>query len=395
MEQMTTSANRPTMAVNKQSTRPKQRMTTRKAVGLGCLIAVLGPLLLIGWGIFGYFNAPQPAWSVAWSPDGKQLAAGYGGYGGSDIPGPPQDDTVRVWDTGNGGNGDLGNTGKPVEVLTRHTARVMGVAFSPDGRWLASGDEWGKALLWDRQDLKSRPTVLDDDVYPDTGSQHLTFSEDSHWLAGGGGSFQEVGVWDVTDPLASSVGLIAPEAYVSFAGFLPDNKTLVAVSDEGRVGLWDRTAPGAKPTLLPKGGGGQPGVQDVGGVSVVAISPDGGQIAGAGDEGTMWLWDVKHPDASPVSLSGKLQGSARSIDYSPDGKHLVASASDEYGKGKTLMWDLADKIKEPGEVRGAESNTTDLKFSPDGKWLAASGYEGTVRVWQADQLGANPKILGR
>ena len=92
-----------------------------------------------------------------------------------------------------------------------------------------------------------RPTVLDDDAYPDTGSQHLVFSPDSHWLAGGGGSFQEVGVWDVTDPLASSVGLIAPEAYPSFVGFLPDNKTLVAVSDEGRVGLW--IGPRPRPNL--------------------------------------------------------------------------------------------------------------------------------------------------
>lgn len=209
------------------------------------------------------------------------------------------------------------------------------------------------------------------------------------------GSFHEVGVWDASDPLASSLGLIASDAYLSFAGFLPDNKTLVAVSDEGRIGLWDRTAPGANSTLLPKGGGGVPGVQDVGGVSVVAISPDGGQIAGAGDEGTMWLWDLGHRDAPPTSLPGKLHGSPRSIDFSPDGKHLVASASDEYGKGKMLVWVLDDKSREPGEVRGAESNTTDVEFSPDGKWLAASGYDGSVRVWQADDLGANPRVLGR
>ena len=37
----------------------------------------------------------------------------------------------------------------------------------------ASGTSLGKALLWDRQDLNGRPTVLDDDAYPDTGSQHL------------------------------------------------------------------------------------------------------------------------------------------------------------------------------------------------------------------------------
>ena len=68
MEQTNSSADISITAVDKRGTRSKWRMTTRRAVGIGCLIAVLGPVLLIGWGIFGYFNRPQPAWSIAWSP---------------------------------------------------------------------------------------------------------------------------------------------------------------------------------------------------------------------------------------------------------------------------------------------------------------------------------------
>jgi len=365
----------------------KPRMTTRQAVGLGCVIAVLGPILLLAWGLFSYFTAPQPAWTVAWSPDGKRLAIGFGGYGVSDIPGPPQDDTVRIW--------DIDRFGKPQEMLTRHTARVLGVAFSPDGKYLATGDEWGKALLWDTHDLKSRPTVMNDAVYPDTGSQQLAFSPDSHWLVGGGGSFHEVGVWDVTDPLTSSLGLIAPGAYIAQAGFLPGSKMLVAISDEGRVGLWDRTAPGAKPRLLPKGGGGKAGVQDTGAVQAVAVSKTGEQIAGAGEEGRVWLWDLRHADAPPVLLAGQLEERVRSLDFSPDGTRLVACARNESGRGKTLVWNLADQGHEPAAVSGSAADTTDLKFSPDGRWLAASGYDGSVRVWSADDLSANPRALDR
>jgi WD40 repeat protein len=353
-------------------------MTTRKAVGLGCLIAILGPVGLLAWGVFSYFNAPQPAWVVAWSPDGKMLAAGYGGYGAGDIPGPPQDDSVRIW--------AIDQLGKPKEVLTRHKSAVSGVAFSSDGRHLATGDEWGTTLLWDLNDLKSRPTVMNDNVYPDTGSQSLAFSPDGHWLVGGGGAFHEVGVWDVTDPLTPSTSLIAPGAYLDHSGFMPDNKRVVAVSDEGLVGFWDRTAPDAKPTMLPKGGDG---------VQAVVVSKDGQQLAGAGEEGVIWLWDLRHPEAEPVRLPGKLEKLVTSVDFSPDGKRLVASARDEYGKGKTFVWDLSDKSKQPGQVRGAEGNTTDLKFSPDGKWLAASGYEGTVRLWAANNLDDNPRILRR
>jgi WD40 repeat protein len=359
--------------------RSNRKMTRRKAIGLGCLIAVLGPVGLFAWGLLSYFTAPQPAWSVAWSPDGKLLAAGYGGYGGGGgIPGPPQDYCVRIW--------DIDQLGKPKEVLTNHTSRILAVAFSPEGRHLATGDEWGTALLWDLNDLKGRPTVMDDDDYPDTGSQLLAFSPDGRWLVGGGGSFQEVGVWDVADPLAPASGLIEPGAYISLAGFMPDSKRIVAISDEGIVGFWDRTATQAKPNTLPKGGEG---------VHAIAVSKDGQQVAGIGDEGVVWLWDLRRPEAEPVSLPGKLEKRPASLDFSPDGKTLVASARDDYGNGKAFFWDLADKGKEPGEVRGAEGHTTDLKFSPDGKWLAASGYEGTVRLWAADQLGDNPTILGR
>jgi WD40 repeat protein len=365
-----------TKSINQRSKRP---LTTKKAVGIGCLIAVLGPVAFLSWGVLSYFSAPQPAWSVVWSPDGKMLAAGFGGFGDCcGIPGPPQDDTVRIW--------DIDQPGKPAKILSNHTSRVLAVAFSPEGKYLATGDEWGTTHLWDRSDLSSRPTVMDDDKYPDTGSQQLAFSQDGRWLVGGGGSYEEVGVWDVTDPLAPSLGLIAPGAYLSHAGLMPDNKRVVAISVEGLIGFWDRTAPGTKPTMLPKGGEG---------VHALAVSKDGEQIAGAGEEGVVWLWDLRHPEAVPVSLAGKLEKRSTSLDFSPDGTRLAASASDEYGRGKVLLWDLTDKSKEPSNVKGAETYTTDLKFSPDGKWLAASGYEGTVRVWAANRLGDGPRVLGR
>ena len=96
---------------------------------------------------------------------------------------------------------------------------------------------------------------------------------------------------------------------------------------------------------------------------------------------------MPHPRASRVSYMDP-QGLLTTVRVAS----AWASGSDEYGSGKTLVWDLTDKSKEPVELRGAESNTTDLQFSPDGKWLAASGYDGSVRMWSADDLGASPKV---
>lgn len=360
----------------------KRKITTRKAVGLGCLIAVMVPAGLLAWGISSYFSASQPAWSLAWSQDGKLLAAGYGGFGDCcGIPGPPQDYVVRIW--------DIEQPDRPVELLTQHTSRVLGLAFSPNSRHLASGDEWGTTLLWDLNNLEARPVVMDDDKYPDTGSQELAFSPDGQWLVGGGGSYDEVGVWNVADPLEPAVGLIAPGAYISHAGFTPDGKRVVAVSDEGVVSLWDRNAASPQPTMLPKGGEG---------VHAIAVSKDGKLLAGAGEEGVVWLWDLgssSAQEAEPVRLPGKLENRVAALDFNPDGKRLITSASNDYGDGKMLVWDLTDKNKEPESVRGGDGNFTDVEFSPNGEWIAATGYDGKVRIWAAGRLDDNPRIMGK
>src|SRR5207248_6746900 len=79
------------------------RTATRRAIGLGCALAVLIPAALIAWAVFSYYTALQPAWSVAWSADGKLLAAGFGGTPCiSDLcllPDPDLDQSLRIWQT--------------------------------------------------------------------------------------------------------------------------------------------------------------------------------------------------------------------------------------------------------------------------------------------------------
>ncbi len=171
-------------------------MTTRKAIGLGSAIAVLVPGVLLAWLLFSQSNrgggeqpaqsvattiptvapvansivvskgstAGQPAWSVAWSYDGRTLAASFGGFGDStSIFKRDQDYVVRVW--------DADHFDQSPAVLKGHTHRVMGVAFSPDGKYIASGQEFGEgtALLWDVHDFKAPPVVLSDNLLPGDG----------------------------------------------------------------------------------------------------------------------------------------------------------------------------------------------------------------------------------
>lgn len=103
----------------------------------------------------------------------------------------------------------------------------------------------------------------------------------------------------------------------------------------------------------------------------VAISPDGRLVAGSGNAGTIWLWDVSRPN-DPTLLQGHM-GPVMTIAFSPDGKWLASGGSDRTAK----IWDLASQTAKFTLAAGSQP-VRSVAFSPDGKTLATAALNDNI-----------------
>jgi hypothetical protein len=295
---------------------------------------------------------------VAYSPDGKLLATAS------------KDRTVKLWDAA---------SGKEVRTLTGHAGDVYSSAFSPDGQLLASASEDKTVRL--REVVSGKELRV---LHGHSGDVYgLAFSPDGKLLASASGD-KEVRLWDVASGKAARV-LRGHAHRVCTVAFSPDGRWLASACSQpdagGDVKVWDAAA-GREVLTLSTGGRG---------VVTVAFCPDGKRVAGACLDRTVRLWELA-TGREVLALKGHAQD-VYTVAFSPDGRRLAScgGAWSQDRAGEVKLWGLPAG-REVLSFQAHATPTWSLAFSRDGTRLATAtgkfqkNEPGEVKVWSLAAL---------
>ena len=276
--------------------------------------------------------------SLAFSPDGKTLASS-------------SEDGIILWDVA---------SHQPIgQPLSGHSE----LEFSPDGKTLASSGDG--IVLWD---VASRQPI-GQPLGGDSGSVlSVAFSPDGKMLASGMVDSTII-LWDVASrqPIGQPLHVSGNSSFISSVAFSPDGKTLASGSDDGTIILWDVASP-------------QPIGQRLSGtfavIANVAFSPDGRTLVSGSSDENIILWDVASRQPIGQPLSGFTNYAPNNVAFSPDGKTLASGK-----ENSVILWNINPESWALNACERAGRNFTSVEWA---QYFPGEEYRKTCEQWPLD-----------
>jgi WD40 repeat protein/serine/threonine protein kinase/DNA-binding XRE family transcriptional regulator len=291
--------------------------------------------------VFNLKGHSTVAGGLAYSPDGSQIATGDNGLG-----------EVIVWDA---------NTGEQLLVLAGETRGIYSMAYSPDGSKVAAVGDDGVLHVWDANTGEK----LISPVTEKAGFRAVVFSHDGEYIYTGGQD-STVRIWDVAtgDNLKTLVG---HSGVVISLALSPDGQFLASGCPD-ELKYWE-LSPGKElfvaPFIYPSGGG-------------ITLTPDGSTLVANGSTKTINLYNPLNGEQLDTFMQVELAEGEQlgRLVFTPDGKYLIAAVSN----GDLIVFDYESR-EQVMTLRGHTGAILGADISSDGRYLVTSGFDNKAIVW--------------